>query len=62
MPFEIDIVDGVMVLLDQDGNSHECATLTGLRAAKHTIQTWAATYALDVGRSYQRLTDFFSNR
>ena len=62
MPYEIDILDGAMVLLDQDGNSYECVTLTGLRAAKRTIQIWAAKYALDVGAAYRRLADHYSKR
>ena len=60
MPFEIDIVADAMVLLDQDGNSHECVTLTSLRAAKRTIQTWAGKYTLDVGDAYKRLASHFS--
>ena len=60
MPYEIDIADGAMVLLDQDGNSYECVTITGPRAAKRTIQAWAAKYTLDVGEAYQRLTQHFS--
>lgn len=60
MPYEIDIVDGVMVLLDRDGNSYECVTLTGLRAAKRTIQTWVVKYTLDVGEAYQRIAQHFS--
>ena len=60
MPYEIDIVADAMVLLDRDGNSCECATLTGLRAAKRTIQTWAGKYTLDVGEAYKRLATYFS--
>lgn len=60
MPYEIDIVDGAMVLFDRDGNSYECVMLTDLRAAKRTIPTWAAKYTLDVGDAYQRLTQHFS--
>ena len=62
MIYQIDICDGEMVLFDEDGNSHECIALTGLRAAKQTIQTWAAKYTLNVADSYRRLSDHFHQR
>jgi hypothetical protein len=46
MIYQIDILNDAMVLMDEDGNSYECVALTGLRAAKQTIQTWAAKYTL----------------
>ena len=62
MMYQIDILNDAMVLLDEDGNSYECVALTGLRAAKQTIQTWAAKYTLNVADSYQRLSDYFHQR
>ena len=62
MIYQIDILNDAMVLLDEDGNSYECITLTGLRAAKQTIQTWAAKYTLNVADSYRRLSDHFHQR
>jgi len=59
MPYEIDILNGAMVILDQDGNSYECQSLTTYRAAKRTVQRWVERYPLNVADSYRVITIHF---
>jgi hypothetical protein len=56
---EIDILNGAMVLLDQDGNSYECQPLTTYGAAKRTIQRWVERYSLNVADAYRVITNHF---
>ena len=60
MLYQIDIVNGAMVLFDEDGNSYESAPLTGYRAAKRMVQQWAGRYALNVADAYRTLARHFA--
>jgi hypothetical protein len=59
MLYEIDILNGAMVLMDQDGNSCECHALTTYGAAKRTIQRWVEQYSLNVADAYRLVLDHF---
>jgi len=59
MPYEIDILNCEMVLLDEDGNSCECQSLTTYGAAKRTLQKWVERYSLNVADAYRIITSHF---
>jgi hypothetical protein len=59
MLYEIDILNGAMVLLDQDGNSYECQPLTTYGAAKRAVQRWVERYALNVADAYRTIANYF---
>ena len=60
MIYQIDILNGAMVLFDQDGNSYETATLTTYRNAKRTIHRWLERYGFNVADAYRLISDHFS--
>ena len=60
MLYQIDILNGAMVLFDEDGNSHEAEPLTTYRAAKRTVQQWTWRYALNVADAYRTLASHFA--
>jgi len=62
MQHTIEIIDGIMCVMDEDGNGHDAAVLDSYRAAKRQIQKWAAEYTIDVADAYRRLAEYFSQR
>ena len=60
MFYEIELVDGKLILLDDEGSSYECRPFTSYREAKRTIRAWTQTYIMRVGESYRRLDEYFS--
>ena len=60
MTYEIDILDGEMVLFDEDGNSYETATLTTYGNAKRTIHHWLECYGFNVADAYRLISLHFS--
>jgi hypothetical protein len=56
------IVDGMMCVMDEDGNGYDAHELTGYRDAKRQIQKWTAEYAIDVAASYRLLSEHFTAR
>jgi len=62
MLYEIDILNGEMVLLDQDGNSYEAATLTTYGSANRTIHRWLERYGFNVAAAYRLISDHFSKQ
>ena len=61
MIYEIDILNGVMVLFDEDGSSYESASLTTYGEAIRTIRRWVKRYPLNVGNAYQMIARHFAN-
>jgi len=62
MTYEIDILDGAMVLFDEDGNSYESHRATSYGDAKRTIQRWLERYGFNVAAAYQLISDHFSQQ
>ena len=60
MIYQIDILNGAMVLFDEDGNSYEAATLTTYGNAKRTIHRWLERYGFNVADAYRLVSDHFS--
>ena len=60
MLYEIEILNDAMVLLDADGNSYECHSLTTNRAAKRALQDWIRRYTINVADAYRVLEAQFS--
>ena len=60
MIYQIDILNGAMVLFDEDGNSYETATLTTYRNAKGTIHRWLQRYGFNVADAYRLISDHFA--
>jgi len=58
----IEIIDGLMCVMDEDGNGYDAAVLTGLRAATRQIQTWTNEYTIDVADANRQLHNYFSQR
>ena len=61
MLYQIDICEDAMVLLDEDGNSYECQTLTTYGAAKRVVQRWVERYPLSVADAYRMVYDHFAS-
>ena len=60
-PHTVEIVNDLMVVLDRDGNSHECYQLCGLRQAKMQFQRWQRTYDFNYGDAMKTVCDFYSD-
>ena len=60
-PHTVEIVNDLMVVLDRDGNSHECYQLCGLRQAKTQLQLWQRTYAFNYAEAMKAVSDFYSD-
>lgn len=54
------IVGNQMVLMDADGNTHDCCQLTSYRKAKRQVQRWAEMYVINVADAYRELESVFS--
>ncbi len=61
MTHTIEITDGMMVVMDDDGNGYDGHLLdTGLRAAKRKIQEWTGQYTFDVAATYRLLSEYYA--
>ena len=60
MFYEIEIVDGKLILFDDEGSSYECRPFASYGEAKRTIREWAEKYILRIADSYRRLDEYFS--
>jgi hypothetical protein len=60
MFYEIELVDGKLILFDDEGSSYECRPFAGYREAKRIIRMWTQTYIMRVGECYRRLDEYFS--
>jgi len=58
--FEIEVVDGALILFDAGGSSYERRQFATYREAKRTIREWTRKYIMRVGASYRRLDDYFA--
>ncbi len=61
MPHTVDIVDGLMCVLDQDGNGCGCHELRGLRNAKRQLHRWQEQYTFDYAKALRAVSEFFAN-
>ena len=59
MIYEIDILNGDMVLFDENGSSYESAALTTYGEAIRIIRRWVKRYPVNVGNAYQMLARHF---
>lgn len=60
MFYEIELVNGNLILLDDEGSSYECRPFSRYREAKRTIRAWTQTYIMRLGECYCRLDGYFS--
>jgi hypothetical protein len=60
-PFNIEIVDDLMVVLDEDGNGQDCHELRNLQAAKRQLKAWQKQYTFDYAEAEKALSEFFSD-
>lgn len=60
MNHEIYIIDGMMCVMDEDGNGYDAHELTGYRDAKRQIQKWTTEYVIDVAAAYRLLSAYFT--
>jgi len=60
MNHEIYNIDGLMCVMDDDGNGYDAHVLTGYRDAKRQIQKWTAEYTIDVAAAYRLLSEHFA--
>jgi len=60
MFYEIELVDGKLILLDDEGSSYACRPFVSYREAKRIIRAWTQTYIMRVGECYRRLDEYFS--
>jgi hypothetical protein len=58
--YEIELVDGRIILFDADGSSYECRQFASYREAKRTIRVWTKKYILRIGECYRRLDEYFA--
>jgi hypothetical protein len=57
---EIELVDGKLILFDDEGSSYECRPFASYGEAKRTIRAWTQKYIIRIGESYRRLDEYFS--
>jgi hypothetical protein len=51
--YEIELVDGRIVLFDADGSSYECRPFASYGEAKRTIRAWTQKYILRIAECYR---------
>ena len=61
MPYTVEIVDDLMVVLDEDGNGCDCHTLRRLRDAKRQLRRWQDEYTFDYADALSALSEFFQS-
>ncbi len=60
LPHTVEIVEGQMIVLDEDGNGCECHRLRGLRTAKRQLRRWQDEYTFNYAEALSMLSEFFS--
>lgn len=55
----VEIVDGLMTVLDEDGHGRDCHVLQTFEAAKKQLERWQETYAFDCDEAIIALAEFF---
>jgi hypothetical protein len=61
-PYVIEIVNGEMVLFDEDGDSFERCRVANYREAKLALRAWTQRYAVRIGESHRRIDEYFANQ
>jgi hypothetical protein len=60
MFYEIELVNGNLILFDDEGSSYACRPFASYREAKRIIRAWTRMYIIRVGESYRRLDEYFA--
>ncbi len=55
----IEICNGSMGVMDEDGQVLDAVALKSYRAAKQQLETWASIYRFKVGEAYREVENFF---
>ncbi len=58
----IEIVDDLMVVLDEDGNGHDCHVLSSLVEAQDQLKKWKDEYSFDYDEAQAAVVEFFDAR
>jgi hypothetical protein len=56
----IEIVDDLMVVLDEDGNGHDCHVLASLAEAQDQLKKWKVEYSFDFDEALAAIAEYFS--
>ena len=62
MPHTIEIVEGAMCVMDEDGNGCDCHELRGLREAKRQLRRWQDEYAFNYAEAARAVSGFFAEK
>jgi len=62
MKVTVEVIDGSMVMLDEDGNGCGCHKLTSLRLAKRQVRRWQREYTFDYAEALRQVSEFFEQR
>ena len=60
LPHTVDVVEGMLVVLDEDGNGCDVYKLRSLRAAKRQLRRWQDHYAFDYGAAMRATSEYFA--
>ncbi len=60
LPHTVDVVKGMRVVLDEDGNGCDAYKLRSLRAAKRQLRRWQDHYAFDYGAAMRATSEYFA--
>ena len=62
MPYTVEVVGNLLVVLDEDGNGCDAYGLNSLRKAKRRLRRWQDEYTFDYAEALQAVSAFFANR
>ena len=57
----IEIVDDLMMVLDEDGNGHDCHVITTRLAAEQQLRQWQSEYTFDDAEALKTLAEYFGD-
>jgi len=62
MPYTVEVVSDLLVVLDEDGNGCDAYGLHSLHKAKQQLRRWQDEYTFDYAEALQSVSAFFTNR
>jgi hypothetical protein len=61
VPYTVEVVGDLLVVLDEDGNGCDAYGLYSLRKAKRQLHRWQDEYTFDYAEALRAVSEFFAN-
>jgi len=61
MPYTIELCDGLMCVMDEDGNGYDCHELRSLPDTRRQLRRWQDEYTFDHAAAVREIEEFFDD-